>query len=314
MTNISSKFQTNIPLSKYSRMRVGGDAKYLLEAKDLNEIISAIKYAQENNIDYIVVGEGANIIFSDYGFDGLVIINQSSTISFLENNLVIVDSGVKNNHFVLKCAEKNLGGLDYLAAIPGTIGGAIYGNAGAFGNFITDLIESVTLFLPDGNIAIKSKSQLKPLYRSTLIKRVAKRDKRLSPIILSAKFKLMSSHSETIIKSIKELDKIRQKRQPKNKYFVSGSTFKNPAGRPSGKNENTEFIHKTAAWLLDDSGAKKIKIDGARVSLDNANWIENNGKAAAQDIYAIVSEMKKAVLAKHQIKLEEEIEFIGKFE
>ena len=247
-----SDLQENVPLKNYTTMKVGGEARYFYPARKINDLINAIVSVEELKIPYFILGGGSNTIFSDRGFDGLVILNRTGNIAFLPDKAqVIVDSGVSLKRLIMETANHDLGGLEPLYGIPGTIGGAIYGNCGAFGMEIANFIKSLTVLKPDGKIARYDLNWLMPEYRSTKIKKL-KKQKKSTVIILSVTLQLMHQKKEEIVKKLQQFRKMREEKQPYDKPS-SGSVF---------RNIGTEK-EKTAGYILEQVGAKKIKIGGA---------------------------------------------------
>ncbi|TSC93036.1 MAG: UDP-N-acetylmuramate dehydrogenase [Candidatus Berkelbacteria bacterium Licking1014_7] len=325
---IDAKVLTDISMKEYTTMRVGGKARYLFKALKSSQIIDAINVCLQRNIAYFVLGRGGNVVFSDKGFDGLVILNLAKEIHFdLIRGQVSAESGITNSELVMALATEGLGGIEFFATIPGTLGGSIYGNAGAYGWEIGSFVREIILLVPNFKLSVvevvkKNGKYLKPFYRSTILKRsqlsIIKRSQGVSwgscqPIILSATLQLQHKNTEQIIREINKFIELRRSRQPKN-IICSGSTFKNPLGRSSREKEVYGDIRKTAAYMLDQVGAKKIRVGDARVSKRHANFFTHSGKASAQDIKDLVDILQKKVYAEFKVKLEPEIEFVGEFE
>lgn len=292
-----------VVLGDYTTMKVGGAADYFYVAKNLDDLIKAVLAARELGIKYFILGGGSNVIISDYGFKGLVILNRANNAAFLaDKSQVIADSGVGLSRLIMDSAEHELSGLEPLFGIPGTLGGAIYGNAGANGGEICQFVKYITLLTPDNKIVRYRIDWLKPSYRSTRLKD-DKKQGRENPIVLSAKLQLHSHRKDGIIKKIAVYQKEREKKQPYNQASA-GSIFKNLG--PSKE--------ESAGYILDQLGVKKLKIKGAVVWQKHANFIINNGKALASDIRQLIDDLKNLALNKSQKKLEEEIEYVGEWE
>lgn len=291
-----------VVLGDYTTMKVGGVADYFYVAKNLDDLIKAVLATRELAIKYFILGGGSNILISDYGFKGLVILNRASNMAFLpDKSQVIADSGVSLSRLIIECADHGMSGLEPLFGIPGTLGGAIYGNSGANGAEICQFVKYITLLTPENKIVRYRIDWLRTEYRSTRLKN----DKKLgqeTPIILSAKIQLRSHRKEDIIEKIAFFQKEREKKQPHNQASA-GSIFKNSG--PTKK--------ESAGFILDQLGAKKLKIKGASVSPKHANFIINNGRALTSDIRQLIADIKKLVLDRSQKELEEEIEYVGDF-
>lgn len=300
---INLDVQENVVLRDYTTLKVGGVADYFYVARNLNELIRAVLAARELKIDYFILGSGSNVVISDYGFNGLVILNRSSNLVFLkENSQVFVDSGVPLAKLVLETAEHGLSGLEPLIGIPGTVGGAVYGNAGANGVEMAQFVKSVTVLSLEGNLVKYKTDWLKPQYRLTKLKE-AKKQGREIPIILSIKLQLSAGKKEEIINRIHHWQKERFNKQPAN-YATCGSVFKNPV----------DDQKRGAGLLLDQSGAKKLRVGRAKVASFHANFINNLDNARAQEVKELIDEMKKLCLEKQGVELEEEVEYLGQWE
>ena len=298
---LGSNLKQSIELKKYTTFRIGGRAKYFYVAKKIEELISAILVARKENLKYTVLGRASNVLISDNGFNGLVIINQTNNISFLTDRAqVIADSGVILSRLIIESAEHNLGGLEPLFGIPGTVGGAIYGNIGANKIEISQFIKSITLLDTNGKIIRCSKKWLDSGYRTTMLKKEKKQGKEI-PVILAVKLQLMPSNKEGIIKKIRRYQKLRSKKQPYDR-FTCGSVFKNPG----------DGIQGSAGYILDNLSMKGTKVGNAQVSKKHANFIENiKGRSNASDVKELINQLKQKVDEEKGIKLEEEIEYVG---
>jgi UDP-N-acetylmuramate dehydrogenase len=324
---LGGKVLVGEPLKKYTTMRVGGPARFLYKALDSSQLVQSVKAAIGLGIPYFILGKGGNVIFSDKGFEGLVIINRAENLFFFpEEAQVLAESGIANSQLVVKTVPKGLGGIEFLASIPGTLGGSIYGNAGAYGWEICSFIKSLNLLEVD----IKSRQiqlvrrpgkALQPLYRSTLLKRrqaeFSKRSKGISqgscqPLILSAVLQLQRKSEDQIRRQIQRYIELRKRRQPQG-IISSGSIFKNPLGRSSKEEEVYKDVKQTAAHMLDQVGAKKVRVGDVRVSSKHANFFTHSGKATAQDIKDLVDLLRDRVYQEFGIELEPEIEFVGEF-
>ncbi len=255
------KFQENIPLKKYTTFKIGGPAKYFFTAKNKFNLLKAVQEAKKRRLPFFILGGGSNLLVSDKGYHGLVIKFQNPKLSQLVNK-----------------------GLEWAVGIPGTVAGSIWGNTGAFGKSMKDVVKSVEIFDVKKEKIIRLKNrECKFGYRSSIFK------KNPNLIILSAEIKQKKSN----FKKIKEYLAYRRKNQPMN-FPSAGSVFKNPPGFLAGE-------------LIEKCGLKGKKIGGAQISTMHANFIVNLGKATAQDVLSLVKLIKKTVDKKFKIKLKEEI-------
>ena len=337
---MSIKIQKNISLSKYTSFKIGGPAKYFCAVKNIEEIKEALDYAEKNKLKVLVLGGGSNLLISDEGFDGLVIRIQNSKFK-IQNSNIICDSGVSLMKLVNETVKNNLTGLEWAAGIPGTVGGAIVNNAGAFGKCVGDIVESVEacwlhnpkgLWSPSVNgshlgstapLRWRQWSQLKKLnnkqcdflYRNSIFKK----EKRY--IILNVVLKLSKGDQKESKEVIAKYLKSRKEKQPLE-YPSAGSVFKNPVvddkdlehlvkKYPKLKNIAKNNIIPTG-WLIEQiEELKNKKIGGAMISEKHCNFIVNFNKAKAEDVVILISLIKQKVRDNFGIQLKEEIEYVG---
>lgn len=302
---LGEDLQQNVSLKKYVSMNVGGEAQYFYVAKNVDDLINAVMKAFELNIPYFVLGSGCNVLPSDLGFSGLVIKNECSNVAFSEDNSqVIVDSGVPMGKLINLAAGRDLGGLEFLFGVPGTVGGAVYGNAGAFSYEMADFVKSVILLVPRGEemtVVKKSTSWMDFDYRSSKLKKNFINDKH-KPVILTVKLQLVRRRRDEILGMMQQNLKTKKSHQPLDERST-GSFFKNIDNNPE----------HSAGYLLDQAGAKTIRIGGAAVSNKHANFIVNRKNATASDVRRLAQKAKDLVKDKFNLSLEEEIEYIGKW-
>ena len=307
---------TNHLLAPHTTMKVGGCADFFYIANTLEKLQNVIKIARKQKIDYLVLGNGSNVIISDSGFRGLVIKNQAANL-VIGNNEAIADSGIELSVLIRKLAEKNLGNLEFLAGIPGTLGGAVFGNAGAFGKSIADITNSVLILDQENKIHSLSKTEMGFAYRTSILKKYFQNQTENHPVILSVNLKVISQKKEMILRIIDNYLRIRKTKQPK--YFSCGSFFKNLDLKnfpdlPRQADLATVEDKIPAGILLERSGAKTIHVGGASVYSGHANWLINkNRKARAFDIKKLADDLKQKVRTKFGVELEEEINYIGDF-
>jgi UDP-N-acetylmuramate dehydrogenase len=276
------------PLSKYTSFRIGGPADYYLEPKDKEDVVNIITYLQQNNCPYIILGRGSNLLVSDDGIRGAVINFEHGLNSIrAENDLVIADAGVSVARFVDFCIQRGLKGVEMLPGIPGTLGGAIVMNAGAYGGEISDHLVEVEV-LREGKVIHVKKADAGFSYRRSGFQR---------DIILGAAFTLPAGNKEEIALIRKELLLKRNQSQPLN-FPNSGSMFKNPPGT-------------FAAKLIEQAGLKGMQRGNARISDKHANFIVNLGGATATDVVELIALARKTVFEKFDINLELEVKLIG---
>lgn len=286
---VNLNIQKNIKLAQYTTFKIGGLSRFFIEARNSDELVEAIFWAKERKMQYFILGGGSNILFSDDGYGGLVIKIANKNIELIKN-LIIADAGINLSQLIKFSIDNNLRGLEWASGIYGTVGGAIFGNAGANGNCIADIVKEIKIF--DGRkIKILKNKDLSFRYRSSAIK---------NNIIISAKFKLKNGDRKESEKLIKQYLKERLKKHPKG--FCAGSIFKNPNSK--------KYI--SAGWLIEQCGLKGLKIGNAQISEKHANFIMNLGGANAKDVLALIERVKKEVEKKFRVKLKEELKIINR--
>ena len=280
------EIEEGVLISNFSSFGIGGKADYFFRARKMEKLISVLEETAKRNIPIFIFGGGTNILFSDDGFRGLVIRNECNDMQF-EDEEVLVESGTRLSTLIALSREKRLSGLESLFGIPGTIGGAIFGNAGAFGDEICKLVKTVSIFSSKGfeDIHINHKEDCG--YRTS-------RFKEKKEIILKIKFKLNKSKKEVI--TDKKIVEIRKEQSYANNV---GSFFKNPVG------------DLTAGELLDKVGAKKMSVGKAIVLSEHANFLANGGGASCEDVLALAKKLQNKVKEKFGILLEPEVTIVN---
>lgn len=284
-----SKIKTNEDMSKHTSFKAGGKAKFYIKAKTVEDVINTVKISKENNIPIVVLGNGSNILFKDEEFNGVVLKIELDTLK-IEENIITAEAGVKNAILGRKALDNNLQGFEFAAGIPGTIGGAIRMNAGAYGGEIKDIVQDVE-YLDYEDLKIKkiTNKECNFEYRHSVFCENKN-------IILSATFKLENGIKEEIVNRMNEFAKSRKEKQPLE-YPSAGSTFK----------RGTDFI---TAKLIDECGLKGYQIGGAQVSEKHAGFIINKENATAKDIIDLVEYVKKTVKEKTGKSIDLEVEII----
>lgn len=281
----------NEPMKNHISFKVGGPADFLLKPKTEYEIKKLIEFLKNENIPYIVIGNGSNLLVKDGGIRGVVIKIADNFNKFeIEDTKVIAQSGALLSFMGKAILNKSLTGFEFAAGIPGTLGGAIAMNAGAYGGEMKDIVKSVRLMDSKGNIIELSNKEMEFEYRRSLI---SKSDY----IVLSAIMELKEGNFDEIKGYMKELTKSRVTKQPLN-LPSAGSTFKRPEGH-------------FAAKLIEDSGLKGLTLGGARVSEKHSGFVVNIGDAKAKDIIELINVVKSTVYSKFGVMLEEEVKILG---
>ena len=304
-----------VSLKSYNTYRVGGEAKFFYEAHDWRALERAVSAARESSVPFYILGGGTNVLASDKGFDGLVIKMMAGKVS-MAGEVMHAASGVSMGALVNKAKALGLSGLEWAAGLPGTLGGAIYGNAGSCGSETANIVETVEAFDPiSGKLKRYAKHECEFGYRNSIFK--SNKEIMLGPIL-----RLKKSDPEAVMKYFIENMKFRQEHQPLSE-MSAGCVFKNIeiAEFPAAAylvEHNPEFARFKSArflpagFLIDNAGLKKLKIGGASVSERHANFLVVNKNATQEDISWIIKMIKEKVFAVYKITLEEEIQFITK--
>jgi len=296
MINVLNEYGTvieNVSLKKYNTYKIGGIAKYLISPNDINSLKELIIYLNKENIKYMVLGNGSNVIFSDDLYDGVIIKLDNFKNITIDNTKITAESGVMLPNLVKVAIQKNLVGLEWASGIPGTLGGSIYGNAGAYKSETADFIENITIMDKLGNIKILKKEDVDFSYRYSSFK-----DKYKECIILNATLNLEKGNKEEALKLIHDRLERRLSSQPLE-YPSAGSVFRNPEGDAAGRIIEHEIKFKGK------------RIGGAEVSKKHANFIINTGSASSKDIKDLIELIHKEVKDKTGIDLIIEQEFIN---
>lgn len=282
----------NEPMSKHTTMKVGGPAKVLVEPTDVDEIKSVIEFAKENDIQYYLLGKGSNLVVDDSGVDGIVIkISNKFANVRVENEKIYAQSGASMPLVAIEAQKNGLTGFEFACGIPGTIGGGIKMNAGAYGGEISDVAESIEYIDEEGKICNISANEANFSYRDSIFKRNS------NLVVLSAVFKLKAGKKDEIIAKMSGNNASRRAKQP-IELPNSGSVFKRPEGHFVGP-------------MIIECGLQGKTVGGAQVSKKHAGFIVNIGGATSSDIKELIEIIKKEVDKKFNVKLETEIQFIG---
>ncbi|PFJ38769.1 UDP-N-acetylenolpyruvoylglucosamine reductase [Bacillus thuringiensis] len=286
----SNKVKKDEPLKSYTFTKTGGNADYFVLPTTYKEVQDVIKYANQNNIVFTILGNGSNLIVKDGGIRGIVLNLTKLTDISLKNNKIIVQSGatiIDTSRFAL---ENHLTGLEFACGIPGTVGGAVYMNAGAYGGEVSHAIESVVVLTRDGEILNLNRDDLELEYRKSVIPKKGY-------LVLEATFALQEGEYNEIKEKMDELTFLRESKQPLE-YPSCGSVFKRPPGMFAGK-------------LIQDSGLQGKQIGGAQVSTKHAGFMVNVDKATASDYVKLIRYVQETVKAKFDVELETEVKIIG---
>jgi UDP-N-acetylmuramate dehydrogenase len=289
---LGDKVKENVLLAPYTSARIGGPADIFVVADDVAELARILKLLWKQEMPFTILGGGSNVLVSDKGIRGVVVMNRAKAVRFHggDQPSVAVESGVVFSNLANRCASKSFAGLEWAATVPGTIGGAVYGNAGAFGGDMAGNLIWAEL-LTDTSREKFTVDQMGYGYRTSVLKRGE-----LKAIVLSAELSLKNSTKEEAVVKIQQFSAHRKATQPPGASM--GSMFKNPNGDYAGK-------------LIEASGLKGTRIGNAEISPLHGNFFINHANTRAEDIRALVELVQKTVKEKQDVDLEMEIEFVG---
>lgn len=278
------------PMSKHTTFKLGGEADIYITPTSSDELINIISVLKEHGIKYMIIGNGSNLLVSDKGIEGAVVSTEKLTSISVSGNSITADAGVKLSALASESSKNSLAGLEFAGGIPGTVGGAVFMNAGAYENEIKNVILSVTALI-DGNVVTLKNEECEFGYRKSIFQNN-------NSVILSAQFSLAEGNKDDILFKMHNYATRRKEKQPLE-LPSAGSVFKRPQGHFAGK-------------LIEDSGLRGFSIGGAQVSEKHCGFIVNKGGATASDVLTLIKHIKTVVYVRFGVKLCEEIKFIGR--
>jgi len=295
-SRFGDKLIENQALSEYTTFKIGGPARLFINCRDQSDLVDAVNLARAENYKYFILGGGSNLLVSDQGFAGLIIHVATQSLR-VADGYIMVAAGHDWEKYVDYCCANGLAGVENMAGIKGSVGGAIYGNAGAFGCSISDILLEAEILRPGGSPRWEKNNYFAFSYRNSILKRTKE-------VILRAKLKYEKSAPEKLISKKDEILALRDQRHPENNCSA-GCFFKNieKADEPFGK--------LAAGKLLEQVGAKDMQVGGAKVFPKHANILINSGTASAEDVRKLAEILKKRVKDEYGYVLEEEITFLG---
>ncbi len=288
---ILGEVKTNVPLAPFTSFKIGGNADLYICPNNLMELLNTISVLRENNISYFLLGAGSNLLISDKGIRGAVIkLGDGFDYAHAKDDYILAGAGVSLAKLASEAKNAELTGLEFASGIPGSLGGALFMNAGAYGGEMKDVVAEVSFIDADGAVKTLSGSECGFGYRSSLF---SKGDK----IIISAKISLTKGNKDEIAQTMKELNAKRKEKQPLE-YPSAGSTFRRPEGHFAGA-------------LIEQAGLKGASIGGAQVSEKHTGFVVNTGAATAEDVRKLILHVQQVVLEKSGVKLEPEVKIVG---
>jgi len=286
--------QENVSIAPYTSARIGGPADVFVVVKSANELMGVMKVIWEQGVPYTILGGGSNVLVSDKGVRGVVVLDRAKDVRFESGDQPTVwcEAGVIFSNLANRCASKGLSGLEWAATVPGTIGGAVYGNAGAFGGDMSGNLIWADVLTKNGREKI-SVEKMDYGYRTSVLKRSDE-----TVIILSALLRLKNANKDEVSAKINEFSERRKITQPPGASM--GSMFKNPAGDHAGR-------------LIEAAGLKGTRIGTAEISTLHGNFFVSHGETKAEDVRALIRLAQKTVAEKFNVKLELEVELVGEW-
>ncbi len=294
-SRLDGRMQQDVMLAPMTSFGIGGPAKYFFVARTPTEIIRAVRAARDLGLKFFVLGGGSNILFDDLGYSGLII-KDECTRFMISREEMSAQSGAVVDKMVDAALEAGLSGIEYAAGIRGTIGGAVYGNAGAFGHAINEILRSAVLYTHDGKIAIVDNDHFRFAYRKSSLSESG-------DVVLSVRLALKSGDRQKLADIINERRKFRQERHPVG-LGSAGSVFKNI----KTLEDPTNFV--SAGKLLEEAGVRGMRVGDAAVFEKHCNIVVNLGGATSTDIKTLVARMAAAAKAKFGLDLSREILYI----
>lgn len=283
----------NEPMKKHTTFRVGGQADYYIIAKTNEEIREVVQLCRQEHVPYYVIGNGSNLLVSDAGYRGVIIqIYKGMDAVRIEGDVIKAQAGALLSRIGNAALEAGLEGFEFASGIPGTVGGAVVMNAGAYGGEMKDILLEATVLTPDGEVLVLKNQELELGYRTSI---VAKNNY----IVLDAVMQLKQGDKDAIKERMNELKEKRVSKQPLE-YPSAGSTFKRPEGYFAGK-------------LIEDAGLRGFQVGGAQVSEKHCGFVINKGEATASDVMELMEQVSDRVEKMAGVRLEPEVKILGEF-
>jgi UDP-N-acetylmuramate dehydrogenase len=287
------KTSRNEPLARFTTMRVGGPADLFAEVRNLFELRGIVRFARSRDIPLFLIGRGSDLVISDAGIGGLVVVVRAAA-ERVEGDRLIADAGLQMARAATSSKVAGLSGLEFGLAIPGTVGGAVWANAGAHGSEVRDILVEALVVGADGEERLLRPPDLGMAYRETQLKH---NPPGRPDVVLQATFTLEPASSDTISARLDDIRRWRQAHQPVGQKSA-GSVFRNPEGDSAGR-------------IIDELGLKGRRLGGAMVSPRHANFIVNSDAATAADVRGLAELVRQSVRRERGIELRYEVEFVG---
>ena len=298
---VGARLLVNEPLSAHTSYRIGGPADLFVTVESQDELCRVVALARECQVPYLLLGSGTNILISDRGIRGLVIQNRARDLRFKvrgEEAVLWAEAGAFLRDLARESVRRGLAGLEWAVGVPGTVGGAVVGNAGAYGGYVSDTLTQVAILRTNGGVQELRAEELGFGYRTSRFKVTNRERKAAMPVVLAAQFKLQPESVKVLRERVAEYTRQREARQPSEPS--AGSVFQRTAQYPAG-------------FLIEQAGLKGKRIGDAQISPKHANFIVNLGQARASDVKALMDVARNAVLKQFGIQLELEQELVGEW-
>ncbi len=290
--------KVNEPLSRFTSARVGGPAEMFLTVHTADDLHHAVDMAYSQKIPYFILGGGSNILVADTGISGLVILNRARNVSYRHNGVNVVctaESGMNLSSLSRQCIAKGLSGLEWAVGVPGTIGGAVVGNAGAHGGDIDGILLSATIWEPGRGIRVYSNDEMQYEYRDSILKK-DQHKARTRRVVLAADLQLTPESVDVLTARADAFTTRRKQTQPGGASM--GSMFKNPENYYAG-------------YLIETAGLKGFQVGNAQISEQHANFFVSDGDTTAEDIRSLIAEAWNSVREQFGVEMELEVELVG---
>lgn len=287
------KVKSNEPLSQHTTMKIGGPADLFIEPSSVENVSKVMNVIKQKQLPWRAIGRGSNLLVSDKGIEGIVIKLGSGLNHLIMNgSTIIVGGGHSLVSLSTMISKKGLSGLEFASGIPGSVGGAVYMNAGAHGSDISKILMRAHILFEDGTMEWLSNEEMEFTYRTSVLQ------KKRPGIVLEAEFKLIEGDRAAIVAQMQKNKDYRKETQPWN-FPCAGSIFRNPLPQYAGK-------------LIEEAGLKGYQIGGAKISEMHGNFIVNAGNATANDVLALIQHVKDTIKQLFDVQMETEVEIIGR--
>lgn len=287
------KIKKHEPLANHTTIKIGGPADLFIEPDSIDNLKTTLKLIGKYQLGWRAIGRGSNLLVSDDGIEG-VVIKLGSGLDHMDVNgtVLTVGAGYSLVSLAMKISRQGLSGLEFASGIPGSVGGAVYMNAGAHGSDISKILTQAHILFEDGTFEWLSNEEMEFSYRTSVLQ------KKRPGIVIEARFQLTEGEKEKIVEVMQKNKDYRKETQPWN-FPCAGSIFRNPLPNYAGR-------------LVEEAGLKGYQIGGAQISEMHGNFIVNAGNATAEDVLNLIEHVKKTVFELYQVKMETEVEIIGR--